>query len=529
MGLKAIFLVGATVMASGLLSQGEHIAGNGEIQEFTQRLNHSINDTSRSTFSQRYQLDTQHFKPGGPIFFIQSAETGMSLINSSDFADYASKLGGMVAMLEHRFFSNTSGNSYSTHMTVRDDTSSSNKTFPDLTIDNVLQDGVNFVDWIKSTVEGANDSKVIYGGSSSYGGFLAVSARIRRPGTFWGAIASSPALNSFGPLDTNTFRFDAADRTDIIYQNMSSNAYDKIKSAMSTFDECLSDNNCPEVVPDLDICADSKDANYTILYHAALQTYTLTPQFNYPYIDRYSTENPFQDLIAKTLAANTTGEVLRVPLLAASWSPSTACIDLSNANITDPSIASGTVPMYDYVSCALFPLNTLSIPSGNMLPEAHARGTVDLCDGHADWEPVDYYRANEYFVQKYVVTNAAVDRAERLLIVQGGFDRTAAVGSPALTVTRALNHSRVVLVDGLAHAEDAFSEAVEPRGTKAQLDQVSEINKFFPFSFFLFFFLPSSFFFFRLLLRDGPVRRAKRKMLLTRTRYIDKRRQAGAY
>ncbi|KAI0599210.1 serine carboxypeptidase S28-domain-containing protein [Biscogniauxia sp. FL1348] len=483
MGLKALLFkaaIAVAAVASTAAAQDDHNVGGVEMQEFAQRLNHSINATSQATFSQKYQLDTRFFKPGGPIFFIQSAETGMQSINASDFVDYAPKLGGMVAVLEHRFFSsNSSGDaSQSANLVKRNDSSSSNITYPDLTFENVLQDGANFVDWIKSTVQGANESKVIYSGSSSYGGFLAVAARIRHPTTFWGAIASSPALNSFGPLDSNRFRFDAAERNDVIYENISATAYDKIKSSMLDLEDCISDNNCDEAIPDLDLCDSGSGANYTTLYHAAVQTYTFTPQFNYPWVDRYPTAYPLQDLISKTLAASTTGQVLRVPLLAASWAASaTSCIDGGNANITDPGAAAGTVPMYAYVRCAYYPLNTVSIPSDNLLPEAHARGVVDdLCDGEEFALPPDYYSANEYFVQKFAVTNSAIDSVDRVLIVQGATDRIAAVGSPGLTVTTALNHSRVVLVQGLAHAEDAVSEAVVPRGAKTELDQIRDVK-----------------------------------------------------
>ncbi|KAI1487822.1 serine carboxypeptidase S28-domain-containing protein [Biscogniauxia mediterranea] len=482
MGPKALLFM-AAIAAAAAAQDDDKVGGGVEIQEFAQRLNHSINATSEATFNQKYQLDTRFFKPGGPIFFIQSSETGMQSINASDFVDYAPKLGGMVAVLEHRFFSsNSSGDTGNSADVVKrnDSSSSSNRTYPDLTFQNVLQDGANFVDWIRSTVPGANESKAIYGGSSSYGGFLAVAARIRHPNTFWGAIASSPALNSFGPLDSNRFRFDAAERNDVIYENISANAYDRIKSSMLALQHCISDNNCDEAIPDLDICSDSEGGgvNYTTLYNAAVQTYTFTPQFNYPYVDRYPTAYPFQDLVGKTLAANTTGQVLRVPLLAASWAASpTSCIDASNANITDPWAMAGTVPMYAYVRCAYYPLNTISIPADNMLPEAHARGVVgDLCRDGAVTLPPDYYSANEYFVQKFAVTNSAIDSVDRVLIVQGATDRIAAVGSPGLTVTANLNHSRVVLAEGLAHAEDAVSEAVVPRGAKAELDHIRDVK-----------------------------------------------------
>lgn len=130
-------------------------------QDFTQKVNHTA-DAGSATFKQRYQLSTQHFEPGGPILFVQSAEAGMPVLNASVFMDYAPKLGALVAMLEHRFFGDLRGGG--SYPPGYNPLNVSNDVFDSLTMDNVLQDGVEFVNWIKGTVLGAANSKVIYGG-----------------------------------------------------------------------------------------------------------------------------------------------------------------------------------------------------------------------------------------------------------------------------------------------------------------------------------------------------------------------------
>ncbi|KAK6951667.1 hypothetical protein Daesc_006190 [Daldinia eschscholtzii] len=454
-GFKILALLAAMAVARHPSARVQSNTSGIATQDFIQKVNHTV-DAGSTTFKQRYQLITQHFEPGGPILFVQSAEAGMPPINSSDFIDYAPKLGALVAMLEHRYFGDFRHGSYPLHYNPMN---VSNETFDALTLDNVLQDGVNFVNWIKKTVLGASNSKVIYGGSS-YGGFLAVSARIRYPETFWGAIASSPALNSFGPLSSNQFKFDSA------------------KWASQVYNDCLADNTCDTTIPDLNICKNSTSLGYERLYKAVLHTYLAISKFNYPWVEKYPTANPLSDLIQQTQSAKTVGEVLRIPLLAASWANSTtACIDSFNGNISKASqgnIASSQ-PAWMAITCGYYPINDRSIPADNLLPEAYARGTVDLCSNPA-WEGVDYGRENEYFRQKYAITSDILDATERLLIVQNKYDRTAAIGSPTLTVTDMLNHSRVILVDGTAHAEDAVSEAVEPRGMKPQMDEIREIK-----------------------------------------------------
>ncbi|KAI2615957.1 hypothetical protein GGR54DRAFT_649832 [Hypoxylon sp. NC1633] len=444
-------------------------------QDFTQKVNHSL-DASSATFKQRYQLNTQHFKPGGPILFIQSAEAGMSVINTSDFMDYAPKLGALVVMLEHRFFGDLRIGSYPPGY---DPMNISKEALSSLTLDNVLQDGVNFVNWIKKTVLGAKNSKVIYAGSS-YGGFLAVSARMQYPDTFYGAIASSPALNSFGPTSSNRFKFDSAKWASDVYEEASKGASSKIKTSMLTFKRCLAgkkDNTCESTIPDLNICKNSTVLGYERLYRAVLHTYLAVSKFNYPWIEKYPTANPFENLIKKTLAANTAGEVLRIPLLAAAWGNASSCTDAFNLNISKASTGNiaNTQPAFGYINCGYYPINDKSVPSDNVLPETFARGAVDICTNPA-WKAVDYGRENEYFLQKYAMTNDFIDTTTRLLIVQGRYDRTAAIGSPILTVTNMLNHSRVVLLNGTAHAEDTVSEAIEPRGLKPEMDQIRDLK-----------------------------------------------------
>ncbi|KAI2466695.1 serine carboxypeptidase S28-domain-containing protein [Annulohypoxylon bovei var. microspora] len=439
-------------------------------QDFVQKINHAV-DAGSATFKQRYQLNTRYFEPGGPILFIQSAESGMPVINASDFMDYALKLGGLVAMLEHRFFGDLNSGSYPPGYNPLN---ISNDSLSSLTLDNVLQDGVSFVNWIKGTVLGAKNSKVIYGGSS-YGGFLAVLARIRHPDTFHGAIASSPALTSFGPLTSNRYKFDSAKWANDVYVGASKDAFTKIKASMLTFKKCVSDNTCDSATPGLNVCGNSTSLDYERLYRAVLQTYLGISKFNYPWVEMYPTADPLDDLIGKTLDAKTVGEVLRIPLVAASWTNDSSCIDAFNSNISKAS--SGEIannqPAFGYIACGYYPINDRSIPSNNVLPETFARGNVDVCV-NAAWKSADYGRDNEYFLQKYAMTNDLLDSTDRLLIVQGGYDRTAAIGSPILTVTNLLNHSRVILVDDIAHAEDAVSESIEHRGLKPQMDQIRD-------------------------------------------------------
>lgn len=165
---------------------------------FTQKLDHASNDTT--TFQQQYQLVTDFFKPGGPILYTLSAEVSvMQCVEMFVFLDYSKELGGIATILEHRFF----GESFPTGL---NDSNATPMDFAPLTLENVLLDSVTFIDWIKTTVPGANQSKAIIQGGS-YAGTLATWGRLRYPDTFYGTVPSAPQLKSWGPLLSNPYKY----------------------------------------------------------------------------------------------------------------------------------------------------------------------------------------------------------------------------------------------------------------------------------------------------------------------------------
>ena len=126
------------------------------IRNFTQKLNH--NQTSGETFQQQYQIDTTKFKTGRPIIFLQGAEDAKPLspekLYTNVVADHAAQLNGIVATLEHRYFGYSFPKGFN----------GSIGSYSALTLDNVLQDSVEFVKYIKAQVPGAENSTVLVAG-----------------------------------------------------------------------------------------------------------------------------------------------------------------------------------------------------------------------------------------------------------------------------------------------------------------------------------------------------------------------------
>lgn len=193
---------------------------HGEMSEISSTAIYSNSHHSSSknvTFQQHYQLDTSRFKPGGPILFYQGAENSqINCVEYNHFDDIADELGAIVAGLEHRFF----GDSFPTGVSEENATA---KDLAPLTLDNVLLDSVAFVNWIKNSVPGASNAKVIINGGKefesamdaslanefqgSYGGFLATIARTRHPDIFDVSWASAAILQAFGSQEDNPDRF----------------------------------------------------------------------------------------------------------------------------------------------------------------------------------------------------------------------------------------------------------------------------------------------------------------------------------
>lgn len=102
--------------------------------------------------------------------------------------EYARQLGGIAATIEHRYFGLSTpfgaNNSY-----TRD-------ALQHLTLDNVMDDAVEFIKQIRSNVSGAADSPAIVA-SGSYGGFLATAFRMNRPEYIFGSIAAAPPVDVF--------------------------------------------------------------------------------------------------------------------------------------------------------------------------------------------------------------------------------------------------------------------------------------------------------------------------------------------
>jgi dipeptidyl-peptidase-2/lysosomal Pro-X carboxypeptidase len=122
---------------------------------YTQAIDHF--GQHNGTFQQKYNLVTDFFKPGGPIFFYQGEEqTYLDCVDTSIAYTWAKETNGIAVVLEHRYFG------VSVPFGVDNPANATQQPYFDyLTLDNVLEDGVTFLESVKKNVTGAQDSKVI--------------------------------------------------------------------------------------------------------------------------------------------------------------------------------------------------------------------------------------------------------------------------------------------------------------------------------------------------------------------------------
>lgn len=152
-------------------------------QWFTQYLDH-FNPTEARTWHQRYFVNTQYYKPDGPIFLMIGGEGTASSkwMLEGQWIEYAKKYNALCFQLEHRYY----GASHPT---------------PDLSVKNLvylsseqaLADIAYFIEGMQALYKIPSSAKwIVFGGS--YSGSLAAWMRAKYPHIVHGAVSASGPL-----------------------------------------------------------------------------------------------------------------------------------------------------------------------------------------------------------------------------------------------------------------------------------------------------------------------------------------------
>ncbi|OWK61121.1 Lysosomal Pro-X carboxypeptidase [Lonchura striata] len=159
----------------------------------SQQIDHFGFDENR-TFQQRYLLADQHWKKdSGPILFYTGNEGDIEwFCNNTGFMwDVAEELNAMLVFAEHRY--------YGESLPFGNESFSDSKHLNYLTSEQALADFAVLVEYLKTTIAGAQHSPVIAIGGS-YGGMLAAWFRMKYPHVVVGALAASAPIWQFADL-----------------------------------------------------------------------------------------------------------------------------------------------------------------------------------------------------------------------------------------------------------------------------------------------------------------------------------------
>lgn len=147
---------------------------------YTEQLVDHFDSLNKTTWSQRYFVNTTYYEPGGPVFLMiggEGPESQRAVNGHFHFMKWVEELHGIGVALEHRYY----GKSFPT------DFSDANLHF--LSSAQALNDLATFHDWFAEEYNVKDSKWIVVGGS--YSGNLSAWARQEYPHLFVGSIASS--------------------------------------------------------------------------------------------------------------------------------------------------------------------------------------------------------------------------------------------------------------------------------------------------------------------------------------------------
>ncbi|KAE8446302.1 hypothetical protein EG329_012388 [Mollisiaceae sp. DMI_Dod_QoI] len=434
--------VTATVNAARITS-----SSNCSTEFFPQLIDHG-NSSTNGTFLQQYQVNSTFFKPGGPILYYQQAETALfACLEDLILPQWAAELGAMAITLEHRFFGLSNPSNASNVI----------EKYTSLTLENVMLDAVTFVEHIKDTVPGAQNSSVIIMGGS-YAGFLTTVIKINYPNVFYGAIPWAAPLRSVGANYQNPNRYDWYRWVNNLYWDLSASAASKMKNAFDVLNkriESASNTTGASLATDFGLCSVPETAAdlQSFLFFVISSTY-LIPQGGYNNIVANPARATAQKLVDAILPLDDPVQIINATLNTY-YPPSIyPCAPFSSGSTQSDNPSLDKVP-FNYLLCKYFPLSVNEIPEGTIFVPTSIQTESDptTCETLFNIVPP----TQEYVEAKYHLSLADLIGAKRILFAYNENDPTTAVGIGPLPITEDRNASRWMFTTMSSHGEESLA------------------------------------------------------------------------
>jgi pimeloyl-ACP methyl ester carboxylesterase len=217
-----------------------------------------------------------------------------------------------------------------------------------------MADAATFVEYLRKTFKGAENSKAIVA-SGSYGGFLATVFRQNYPNVFYGAIASAPPIEGLLDNASDPYRYNWNIWLNNVYQDRSALASSKIKNAFKALEKRFSSENISTLKEELGLCSAPAKSDYTTLRLLIYSVYSISAELNYAAIrpGRSTTVLPLKKVINIAIRQDDPIQILNETL--SMWYGLSPGVGLQCINVTE-SVAQGPVPLieaniFNYITC----------------------------------------------------------------------------------------------------------------------------------------------------------------------------------
>ncbi|OAP64033.1 hypothetical protein AYL99_00005 [Fonsecaea erecta] len=448
--------------------------GDCNFQFFTQKIDHF--GQHNGTFQQKYNLVTDFFKPGGPIFFYQGEEqTYLDCVDTSIGYSWAQETNGIAVVLEHRYF----GQSSPFNAT---DPSTQQREFQYLSLDNVIADATSFLSYLKMNVTGAEDSKVIVY-SGSYGGFLSTVFRQNRPDDFFGAIASAPPSHGMGNDTKTPGWYNWNIWLNNVYYDQSAEGASKLKNAIRTLEQrWTSGTNLSSLKNELGLCYKPNIDEFGAFNNLIQNVMSNNAEFNYATVrdGRSAIAWPLEKVINITLTQDDPIQIINETLWI--WfgpSPGTnldlPCLDYRNTNSLYASVPLIQQEVFLYCACKYVPVYGVGdVPSGTIFVQSSGGANeTSICDQSYN---ISTPSASK-LMEQYKYSPQHLLNSTRIIWSLAQYDPTSGVSpnqpginAPAMSVDR--NVSRILYTSNMAHREDLFAPDPSDKDTVVQTRKI---------------------------------------------------------
>lgn len=376
--------------------------------------------------------------------------------NNSIALAWAKELGGAAALLEHRYFGTSKPFGATDPTKQLDD-------FKYLTLDNVMDDAVVFVDSLRANLTGGNESKAIITGCS-YPGWLVTIYRQNRPETFWGAVASGAPVEAWSTDKDTSRKADYSTWVNNIDQQESYVAWEKIGAAYTALQDTIQAGNFSQVQEAFNTCdlPTNDTAPVLNLYGGAI--HGLVAQYNTHFLRVNPFPDPLQSVINITLSEPDSLQILNRTIWSWFEHVNLPCLNLSNP-AADIAAAVPAIegPVWDYITCTYMTQVGNSVYAPDTMfafgPLDSSSIKADLCATTLNTTaiPADELR------QRYKFTHADLQNSTRLLWVGGEYDGTSGfmAREPGVNLPRLspdVNVARFLSVPTGAHCEESQAE-----------------------------------------------------------------------